>query len=97
MKKALLKLMLKLAMLLALWTLKDQTKSKINRSLAARMKSLLRKIVGIRDAPEDNVQPEPDIDTEDRIGEERIRIIDFFNQLRERIESWKLPASDSKH
>ena len=95
MKKILLKALLKLAMLLALWTLKDQTKSKINRSLAARMKSLLRKIVGIRDAPEDNV--EPDIDTEDRIGEERIRIIDFFNQLRERIESWKLPASDSKH
>lgn len=92
MKKALLKLMLKLAMLLALWTLKDQTKSKINRSLKDRVSRLLKKIIGIKDVPEDNAPPEPDTDP-DTDGDTRRRIFDYFEHLRRKLAAEWTPGA----
>lgn len=93
MRKALLKMFLKLAMLLALWMVKDKTKAKINRSLKDRVSRWLKKIVGIKDVRPDNAPPEPDTDP-DTDGDTRRRIFDYFEHLRRKLAAEWTSLSD---
>lgn len=65
MKKALMKLILRLAIALALWAMNDRTKAKISRGMAEKIADLYRAMMAKVDRDEkqqsspDNAQPEP--------------------------------------
>ena len=58
MKKALLKLLLKLAIAVAIWSLKDQTKEQINQTVADRITAMYRVMMGKLREQEQNIAPD---------------------------------------
>lgn len=62
MRKALLKLLLKLAIVVAIWSLKDQTKDQINQTVADRITAMYRVMMGkLREQEQKhNAAPDPD-------------------------------------
>lgn len=67
MKKAMMKLILRLAIAMALWAMNDRTKAKISRGMAEKIADLYRAMMAKVDRDEkqqsspepDNAQPEP--------------------------------------
>ena len=63
MKKALMKLILRLAIAIALWSMNDRTKAKVSRSVAERIAQLYRKMKEKSEetvpVPEPDARPEP--------------------------------------
>lgn len=73
MKKALMKFLLRLAIAIALWSMKDKTKAKISQSAAEKIGELYRRMKQ-RMKEQELPTPEPNVKT-DNVGPVR-RIID---------------------
>lgn len=70
MKKALMKLILRIAIAIALWSMNDSTKTKISRSVADRIADLYR---ALKKQQEQEKQTEPSPDAQEGNAQQPIR------------------------